>query len=82
MLSLYRSALRLRREQTGWHAADFSWLESPAEVLAFERGDGLRCVVNLSEIGFPLTGLGRVILSSEPELGTDLPTDTAAWLTA
>jgi len=81
MLSLYRSALRLRREQTGWHAADFSWLESPAEVLAFERGDGLRCVVNLSEIGFPLTGLGRVILSSEPELGTDLPTDTAVWLT-
>ena len=80
MLSLYRSALRLRREQNGWLAGDFDWLDSPADVLAFERGGGLRCVVNLSSIPFSLAGLGRVILSSEPDVGPELPTDAAVWL--
>ena len=48
MLSLYRAALRLRRETEGLHAAGLAWRESPDGVLDFDRGDALRCVVNLS----------------------------------
>ncbi|SDC81841.1 alpha-glucosidase [Geodermatophilus telluris] len=76
-LSLYRSALRLRRELLA--EEPLSWLDLGDDVLAFDRGRALRCVVNLSARPVPLGGLGRPLLTSE-DVGADLPPDTAAWL--
>ncbi|MGY1700926.1 glycoside hydrolase family 13 protein [Geodermatophilus sp. SYSU D00766] len=76
-LSLYRDALRLRRELLG--EEPLTWLDLGEDVLAFDRGPALRCVVNLSARPVPLAGLGRVLLASEGAAG-DLPPDTAAWL--
>ncbi|MGY1831885.1 alpha-amylase family glycosyl hydrolase [Geodermatophilus sp. SYSU D01180] len=76
-LSLYRAALRLRRELLA--EEPLTWLDLGAGVLAFDRGPALRCVVNLSARPVPLAGLGRVLLTSAAA-GDDLPPDTAAWL--
>ncbi|WP_336031441.1 glycoside hydrolase family 13 protein [Geodermatophilus sp. FMUSA9-8] len=76
-LSLYRAALRLRRELLG--EQPLSWLDLGDGVLAFSRGPGFRCVVNLSDRAVPLDGLGRVLLASG-DASAGLPPDTAAWL--
>ena len=79
-LSLYRSALRLRRALTGL-AGDgpLTWRDLGDGVLAFDRGSSFRCIVNLSERPVPLAGQGDPVLTSAP-VTADLPTDTAAWL--
>jgi alpha-glucosidase len=82
MLALYREALRLRRDLPGWHESTFRWLDSPAGVLAFDRGTPLRCIANVSNQPYPISGLGRLLLASTPIAGTDLPTDTTVWLIA
>ena len=82
MLSLYRRALTLRRELAGWRRPAFVWLDTPPDVIAFERGDGLRCVVNLSDEEFPFGDLGDVLLSSSSLGRQVLPTDCAVWLQA
>ncbi|MGY1714411.1 glycoside hydrolase family 13 protein [Geodermatophilus sp. SYSU D01106] len=76
-LLLYRAALRLRRELLG--EQPLSWLDLGDGVLAFSRGPGFRCVVNLSDRAVPLDGLGRVLLASG-DASAGLPPDTAAWL--
>jgi alpha-glucosidase len=79
MLSLYRTALRLRREHSGFHTDAFRWLASPAGTLLFERGDGLRCAVNLSGSAMPLPP-DRVPLLASVDLQSDVLTpDSAAW---
>lgn len=50
-----------------------------ADVLAFERPDGLRCVVNMGEEPVALPH-GNVALASGPIVDGLLPRDTAAWL--
>ncbi|SFT65303.1 alpha-glucosidase [Geodermatophilus amargosae] len=81
-LSLYREALRLRRELLS--EEPLTWLDLGADVLAFDRGPALRCVVNLSAAPVPLAGLGRPLLASEAvgaeAVGDALAPDTAAWL--
>ena len=81
VLSLYRDALRLRRALPGWHGDTFTWLQAPQGVLAFDRGNGLRCIVNLSGSPYRISDLGRVLLASNPNVDAELPTDTAVWLT-
>lgn len=76
MLSLYRSALRLRRT---FRASPFEWRASPQGVLAFARGAHL-CVVNLSDAAVPLPPHESVLLTSHPLAGAGLPPDSAAWL--
>jgi alpha-glucosidase len=77
MLAFYRAALALRRaELTG--AGGLSWADAPDGVLVLDRGDRLRCVVNLS--GTPCPVDGEVLLASGPTAGDRLPPDTAAWL--
>jgi alpha-glucosidase len=79
-LSLYRSALRLRRRLPG--LADdrpLTWVEAGEDVLAFDRGPAFRCLVNLSDRPVPLARHGRPVLTSESVAET-LPPDTAAWL--
>ncbi|SDH10335.1 glycoside hydrolase family 13 protein [Klenkia brasiliensis] len=75
-LTLYRTALRLRRELLA--GEEFGWDDAPPEVLSFTRGRGLRCVVNLGTDALPL--VGEVLLASGPVPGGELPPDTAAWL--
>jgi len=85
-LTLYRRALALRHElQTGER---LEWLEvdgaggAGADVLAFERPNGWRVVLNLGSGAVDLPG-SEVLLASGP-LGADgrLPGETAVWLRA
>ncbi|WP_084959279.1 glycoside hydrolase family 13 protein [Thermoactinospora rubra] len=78
MLTLYRKALRLRRDLLG--DGTLTWLDSPAEVLAFARESGLTCVVNLGSDPVRLPPHERVLLASGPLDGERLPPDTAVWL--
>ncbi|WP_156703366.1 glycoside hydrolase family 13 protein, partial [Streptomyces sp. Z38] len=78
-LELYRTALRLRRKLIDGETLD--WVEgTPEGVLLFDRGDGWRCVTNLSTEPVPLPA-GEVALTSAPLSGGHLPPDTTAWLT-
>ena len=80
MLSLYRSALRIRRTHPALGDGTMSWVDAPAGVLVFHREPGLLCVVNLSETPFALPDHKKVLLSSESMQNGKLATDTAAWL--
>ncbi|RLL69234.1 glycoside hydrolase family 13 protein [Streptomyces sp. Z26] len=82
-LSLYREALRVRRTEPGFAGGAFRWLDAPDGVLAFARGDGLTCLVNLTADAVRLPGSGELLLASGP-LDEDggLPADTAVWLRA
>jgi len=80
MLTLYRTALRLRREQAALGDGDLSWRESPPDVLSFDREPGFTCVVNLGDSPVALPAGVRVLLASEPLDGGALPSDTAVWL--
>jgi alpha-glucosidase len=76
-LRLYQTALALRRERLR-SAAGLTWLDAGSDAVAFERSDGVCCVVNMGETPIPLPQ-GRVLLSSAPFEG-DLPPDVAVWL--
>ncbi|MCQ0022479.1 glycoside hydrolase family 13 protein [Streptomyces somaliensis DSM 40738] len=83
-LELYRTALRIRREQPGLGAGGaVEWLEAPEGVLAFRR-DGFACTANTTGEPVRVALPGRMLLSSEPVRacpdGTaELPADTTAW---
>ncbi len=80
MLSLYREALRLRRELPGLRTDAFAWVDTPDGVLAFDRGPEVRCVVNLSGEPYDLDPSATVLLASSPVVAGGLPHDAAAWL--
>jgi alpha-glucosidase len=80
MLELYRSALHIRRAERALGDGPMTWVPSPASVLAFDRGDGVRCVANLSGEAVALPAGADVLLASGPLTGAMLPPDTAAWL--
>jgi alpha-glucosidase len=82
MLSLHRSALRLRHQIPGLRSDEFSWRDSADGVLDFDRGPTLRCGVNISAQPIPLDASARVLLSSAPVEQSALPADAAAWLAA
>jgi alpha-glucosidase len=73
MLSLYRSAIRLRPRTD-----DFAWRESPNGTMIFDRGE-LTCLVNFDAPELELPD-GELVLASEPGITTSLPADTAAWV--
>jgi alpha-glucosidase len=81
MLSLYRAALALRHEHPALGDGEFTWLPSGPGVLAFSRGSGFACVVNLSDGPVPLPAGATVLLGSGPGIADGaLPPDAAAWL--
>jgi len=80
MLSLYRDVLRLRRATPGLGDGPMAWSPSDPNVLAFTRGDGFACVVNMSDHSVPLPPHDEILLASGPLDVDGLPTDTAAWL--
>ncbi len=80
MLELYREALRTRRAEPELGDGTLRWLDSPADVLAFVRGDRFVCVVNLSAAPVELPPHDQVLLQSAPFADGRLLPDTAAWL--
>ncbi|MEZ0096286.1 glycoside hydrolase family 13 protein, partial [Streptacidiphilus sp. EB129] len=83
VLTLYRTALPLRRAEPALHGGDFAW-HSPAgaAVLDFRRGPDFRCLVNVSDQPLPLPEYDHVLIASTPlpaDAGT-LPANTAVWL--
>jgi alpha-glucosidase len=81
MLSLYRSALRIRRDRAVASPGDeMSWLAAEPGVLAFSRPGGLCCVVNISTGPAELPAHEQVLLLSAPLRDGKLEPDSAAWL--
>ncbi|PSK96639.1 alpha-glucosidase [Haloactinopolyspora alba] len=81
LLHLYRAALRTRREVVP-AAEPLSWIEGVgSDVVAFRRGSGFACVVNLGAEPAVLPEHRSILLTSA-ELTDDgrLPGDAAAWL--
>lgn len=79
-LSLFRDALRLRALMAPPAGSAIGWLPAPDRVLAFDRGPGWRCIVNLGRVPFPLVGLGWPMLMSSPLVAGGLAPYSAAWL--
>ncbi|HEX3649563.1 MAG TPA: glycoside hydrolase family 13 protein [Pseudonocardiaceae bacterium] len=80
MLSLYRHALRQRRELDG----PLRWLPAPDGVLAFARGSGFVCMVNFTGESVEIDRPGTLLLASDAVLTIEgstqlLPPDSAAW---
>ena len=80
MLEFYRKALRVRREHPALGDGTMAWLDAPPDVLAFTRGPGFACVVNLSGAAVPLPPHRGILLGSGLVVDGLLPTDTAVWL--
>ncbi|MGI5212355.1 glycoside hydrolase family 13 protein [Plantactinospora sp. CA-290183] len=80
MLELYREAIRIRRELPALGDGPMRWLPAPDGVLAFARGPGFACVVNLSGASVPIPPHRERLLASRPVDGDLLPPDTAVWL--
>ncbi|MGI5118466.1 glycoside hydrolase family 13 protein [Marinactinospora thermotolerans] len=83
-LSLYTSALRLRREHAALGDGTLTWVESPDDVLAFRRSPGFACAVNLGARPARVALEGALMLASGPvevgDGGVTLPPYTAVWL--
>jgi alpha-glucosidase len=75
---LYRSALSLRRSH-GLGGGTLTWLDAPAEALAFRNGDVV-VLTNFGSAPVPLPAGARVLLTSEP-LDADgrVPADVTVW---
>jgi alpha-glucosidase len=80
MLRLVRAALALRRSVPGLLDDDFRWVDDRDGVLAFDRGDGFRCVVNLSGAAVPFDATRPVLLASAGPVDGMLPSDATVWL--
>ena len=80
MLTLYRTALRLRRAEPGLGDGSMDWSDPNPQVLAFRRGADFACAVNLAPTPQPLPDHTAVLLSSAPLDGGLLPSDATVWL--
>ncbi|PAX83896.1 DUF3459 domain-containing protein, partial [Streptomyces albidoflavus] len=81
MLTLYRTALALRRATPGLGDGPLEWLQNPEEVLAFRRPGGVLCLVNLGADPVPVPEGTELLLASGPLCADGaLPSDTAVWL--
>ena len=77
---LYQSAIALRRT---WAATDESitMIDVAPDVLAYQRGSGLRCLTNMGDQPIPLPSHEEILLSSNPDQDqSELAPDTAIWL--
>jgi alpha-glucosidase len=82
MLSLYREALRMRRESAALKGPALTWLDDLGpDVIGFVRGPNFACVVNLGTEPVKLPEKRRVRLTSIPLEEGLLPSDAAAWIT-
>lgn len=80
MLSLYRAAIRIRRENADLRGEAIDWLDLGDHAIAFTRGAATVSVTNFGPEPIELPAHRRLILSSEPLVGALLPPDSTAWL--
>jgi alpha-glucosidase len=80
MLSLYRSALRLRRLETGLGDGPLRWIPAGDDVLAFSRGEHFASVTNLGRDPVALPLNGELLLASNELRHGLLPPDSTVWL--
>jgi alpha-glucosidase len=80
-LSLYRTALRLRRDHPALGRGTLRWLDADG-LLCFAREPGFILAANLGAAPAPLPAHRDILLASEPLTGGSLPPDTAAWLSS
>ncbi|GHH69623.1 alpha-glucosidase [Streptosporangium violaceochromogenes] len=82
-LSLYREALRIRRERRAFGDTPPVWLDAPGGTLAFTRGEGFACTVNLTGEPAEMPLPGRMLLASARPAVEDgvvrLAPDSAVW---
>lgn len=78
MLSLYKAAIRLRKELMGGEESPFSWLPGDRDVIAFQHGEA-SVIINMGEQSVPAPE-GEVVLASGDIVDGRVPGDTAAWL--
>jgi alpha-glucosidase len=76
-LQVYRRTLELRRKLADLQGPDLEWLASPADCLAYRRGD-LSVWVNAGEVAVPLP-TGELVHASAPVDG-ELSPDVAVWV--
>ncbi len=81
MLELYRTALRLRRDNPALGDGTMTWLDAPEGVLAFSREPGFVCVVNLSADPYEPPAHSALLLASGPLENGRVGPDQAVWLT-
>ena len=86
-LTLYRSALKLRRTHPalGYRTEDpgtplMSWLDYAPDTICFTREPGFVFAANLGAAPVPMPPHARVLLASDPVSDGKLPPDTAVWL--
>ncbi|MEM9562597.1 MAG: glycoside hydrolase family 13 protein [Actinomycetota bacterium] len=78
-LSLYRMALTVRRH---WGAVDeeLEMVDLGADVVAYRRGSGMTCVVNMGTEPIELPENAEVLVRSNPTGDALLAPDDAVWL--
>jgi alpha-glucosidase len=80
MLELYRSALRIRRAAPELGDGTLEWLDAPDGALAFARGSGFVCIVNVSAAPVSAPRGTEPLVSSGALTGDRrVPKDTTAW---
>jgi alpha-glucosidase len=80
MLWLYRNALRIRAALPDLADSELAWLDGPAGVLVFSRGNEFVNVTNMSGEHIALPPHAAILLSSSPLEDDRLPPDSTAWL--
>ena len=80
-LSLYRTALRLRRDHSALGRGTLRWLDAEG-LLCFAREPGFIFAANLGAAPAPLPAHREILLASAPVTGGSLPPDSAAWLSS
>ncbi|HEY4226570.1 MAG TPA: glycoside hydrolase family 13 protein [Pseudolysinimonas sp.] len=80
MLSLYRSALAIRRQDDELGDGPFEWIDAGPESLAFRRGPRFISITNFADQALALPEGAELILGSEELVDGKLPPDSTAWL--
>jgi len=81
MLNLYRTALRVRRNEPALGDGPLTWLDVPPGALGFVRDPGFAVLVNVDAEPFALPEGAEVALTSSPLTDEGLlPRNTTAWL--
>jgi alpha-glucosidase len=80
MLQLYRRALVVRRSEPALGEGGLDWMPSAPTLLAFTRGGGFACLVNLGDVPVPIPDGSSVLITSHELEGGQLPADTTAWI--
>ena len=80
-LSLYQTALRLRRDRPALGRGTLRWLDADG-LLCFAREPEFVLAANLGAAPAPLPAHREILLASGPVTGGRLLPDTAAWLSS